>query len=193
MIKDRKIYHILIVEDNEGDQLIVEDLLRETILLPDIVQAVSFKSAKEKLASYHSKFDVILLDISLPDKSGKELVEEILQLAPSIPVIVLTGFTDMDFSIKSISQGVIDYLLKDEMNATSLYKSIIYSIERKKYFTAVKESEQRYSDLFNLSPQPMWVFEIDTLKFVQVNNAMVELYGYSEDELFSMTLRDIKM
>lgn len=193
MIKDRKSYQILVVEDNEGDLLIVEDLLMETIFLPVIVQATSFKAAKEILTSQQSGFDVILLDIKLPDKGGKDLVKEILLLAPSIPVIVLTGYTDMGFSISSISQGVIDYLLKEEMNATSLYKSIIYSIERKRSFMAVKESEQRYIDLFNLSPQPMWVFECETFKIVQANKAMIELYGYSEAELLSMTIMDIKM
>ncbi|MCW3119417.1 MAG: putative signal transduction histidine kinase [Chitinophagaceae bacterium] len=56
----------------------------------------------------------------------------------------------------------------------------------------LKESEQRYSDLFQLSPQPMWVFETETLKFVQVNRAAIALYGYSEEEFMNMTLLDIK-
>lgn len=56
----------------------------------------------------------------------------------------------------------------------------------------LQESEKRYSDLFHLSPQPTWVLETDTLRFIQVNRATVALYGYSEKEFLNMTLNDIK-
>lgn len=193
MIKDRKSYRILVIEDNEGDLIIVEDFLTETILAPVILHASNFKTASEILKLKDSSFDIILLDLSLPDKSGRELVKEILLLAPSVPVIILTGYTDIEFSIRSISQGIIDYLLKDDMNAITLYKSVIYAIERKKAISALKDSEKRFSDLFNLSPQPMWVFKLDTLRFIQVNRATIELYEYSEAEFLSMTLLDFKM
>ena len=57
---------------------------------------------------------------------------------------------------------------------------------------ALKESEQRYSDLFHLSPQPMWVYEVSTLKFLDVNQAAISHYGYSYEEFLNMTLRDIR-
>ena len=115
-----------------------------------------------------------------------------LRVASLCPIIILTGYADIDFSIKSISQGILDYLLKDDLNATTLYKSIIYAIERKKTISELKESEKRYSDLFHLSPQPMWVLDPETFRFVQVNKATIELYGYSEEEFLNMTLMDIK-
>ena len=97
MVKDKKSYQVLIIEDNEGDHVIVEEMLLETIQYPVIMHAVNFKTASEILKLPASPFDVILLDLSLPDKSGKELVDETLVLAPLIPVIVLTGYTDMEF------------------------------------------------------------------------------------------------
>ncbi len=57
---------------------------------------------------------------------------------------------------------------------------------------AVKESEQRYSDLFHLSPQPMWVYDIDTLKFMDVNEAAIKHYRYSYEEFLNMTIREIR-
>lgn len=57
---------------------------------------------------------------------------------------------------------------------------------------ALKESEQRYSDLFHLSPQPMWVYDIDTLKFLDVNNAAIRHYGYSYTEFMKMSIREIR-
>lgn len=57
---------------------------------------------------------------------------------------------------------------------------------------ALEESEQRYSDIFHLSPQPMWVYDIITLNFLDVNRAAIKHYGYSYDEFMNMNLRDIR-
>ena len=56
------------------------------------------------------------------------------------------------------------------------------NIERKKNTLLLEESEKRYSDLFQLSPQPMWMLDIHTLDFFQVNDAAIKQYGYSEEE-----------
>lgn len=191
MMKDNKQYRVLIVEDNPGDILIVEDFLNEQILDPVIVNAVNFKQASEILLTSSIPFNIILLDLTLPDKNGKELIVEMLRLASSCPIIILTGYTEIDFSIKAISYGIFDYLLKDELNANILYKSIVYSIERKKSIAELKESEQRYSDLFHLSPQPMWVFELETSCFLDINNAAITNYGYSREEFLLMTTTQI--
>jgi len=192
MRKDTKQYHILIVEDNPGDFIIVSDLLSEQISMPVIKHVTTYGQAFDILAA-GTVFDIILLDLSLPDKKGQQLVTAILQIASMSPVIILTGYADVDFSIKSVSEGASDYLLKDDLNATMLYKSIIYAIERKKTVTELIGSEKRYSDLFNLSPQPMWVFDSETFRFTQVNKATIALYGYTEEELLKMTLLDIKL
>ena len=135
---------------------------------------------------------MILLDLSLPDNSGQNLVVEILKIACSIPVIILTGYTGINFSIKSISMGVSDYLVKDDLNPIALYKSITYCIERKKSISLLKESEKRYSDLFRLNPQPMWVYDPSNYNFVQVNKAAIDHYGYSEKEFLKMNIMDIR-
>src|SRR5690606_13627853 len=130
--------------------------------------------------------------LSLPDKSGQSLLDEILPLAHPIPVIVLTGYSDIEFGIKSLSLGIADYLLKDELTATSLYKSIVYSIERKEISSNLKDSEKRYKDLFHLSPQPMWVYDLETWAFLDVNQSAVNHYGYSKDEFLSMSVLEIR-
>jgi PAS domain S-box-containing protein len=53
-------------------------------------------------------------------------------------------------------------------------------------------SEKNYSDLFHLSPQPMWVFDLDTLRFLNVNSAAIKHYGYSLEEFLSMTIKEIR-
>lgn len=192
MIKDKKTYNILIVEDNPGDFLLITDYLDEQISNPQIVHTVNFKETKQILESYEVCFDVVLLDLSLPDNFGEQLVEDIIKLCSDIPVLILTGYTDIDFSINSISKGIADYLLKDELNAESLYKSIIYCIERLKKNKELSESEKRYSELFHLSPLPMWVYDLESLEFLDVNEAAQKHYGYDKEEFLKMSIRDIR-
>jgi PAS domain S-box-containing protein len=191
MITSKKYFKFLVVEDNPGDFTLVEEFLSEEFSNPSIINASNFKQASQILQSEDAVFDLILLDLTLPDKSGQSLITEMLQIA-SCPIIILTGYADIDFSINSISQGILDYLLKDDLNATMLYKSITYAIERKKTIADLRESEKRYSDLFHASPQPMLVFDIETLLFIQVNNAAISHYGYNEEEFLGMTILDIR-
>lgn len=190
MAIDKREHKILVIEDNPGDFALVEDFLYEHIVAPELIQATTYIAAKEILSNH--KFDIILLDLSLPDKTGEMLIGEIIELSQNAPVIVLTGYADFSFGVKSLSLGVADYILKDDLTSISLYKSIVYSIERKKNITDLEHSEKRYSDLFNLSPLPMWVVDLKTLKFLNVNNATINHYGFSRDEFLSMDLRDIR-
>ena len=121
----------------------------------------------------------------------RDRVTEVLALAGSIPVIVLTGNADVDFSIRSISYGVSDYLVKDNLSADTLYKSILYSIERKKIYKQLKESEERFSTLFQLSPQPMYVYDPETSLLVQVNKAAAVFFGYTQVEMKGMSILEL--
>ena len=192
MEKDRNSYRILVIEDNPGDFTLIEDFLEEQIYLPTIIQARNFREGKALLSEANLSINVILLDLSLPDKSGEELIVEMLPISCGIPIVVLTGYPDVAFSVKSLSLGISDYLLKDDLSAAALYKSILYSIERKKKSVELEESERRYSDLFQLSPQPMWVYDVESLQFVNVNNSAIKHYGYSYEEFLSMTITDIR-
>ena len=191
-IKDTKQYQILVVEDNPGDYTLIADYLEERFELPLISWAKDFKEAEAVLKNEAQPCDLVLLDLSLPDKSGEELIHEVAKLSHQIPLIVLTGYSDIAFGLKSLSFGVSDYLIKDELDAISLYKSIIYNIERKKTQLQLESSEKRYIDLFHLSPQPMWVYDIETLRFLDVNLAAEKHYGYSLQEFLGMTIKDIR-
>ena len=192
MIKDKKAYNILVIEDNPGDYLLVEEFIAEHIYEPNICHAHNFKEAIEQLTNGNNSFDVILMDLTLPDKGGEELVTEMARFLPNCPVLILTGYADIDFSIQSIARGISDYLLKDDLNGAMLYKSIIYAIERKKNTVLIEESEKRYSNLFHLSPQPMWLYDCESLDFTQVNKSAIDHYGYSEQEFLSMKITDIR-
>jgi PAS domain S-box-containing protein len=190
--KDKNKYRILVIEDNPGDFLLVTDYLEDAILQPQITHVDSFKNAETAIREIDKPFDIILLDLSLPDKRGEELTESMMALKGNVPIIALTGYRALNFAIHSISSGLSDYLLKEDLTSTILYKSIVYNIERYRYIKRVKESEQRYSDLFHLSPIPMWVTEVEGGKFLDLNKAAAEKYEYTKDEFLQMTVSDIE-
>ncbi len=193
MSKDRRHLTILIIEDNVGDFVLVEDFLHEEFENLTLSHAKSYLEAEDLLLSKNEvPFDLILLDLSLPDISGEKLIEKVMNLAGYTPVVILTGYSDLSFSKKAIARGASDFLLKDELSPSLLYKSIIYSIERSLFSAKIKQSERNYRDLFELSPEPMFLFDLDTYEFINVNKAAVKHYGYSKDEFLSMNLMEIK-
>ncbi|SMO35918.1 PAS domain S-box protein [Gracilimonas mengyeensis] len=181
---------VLVVEDNPGDFVLIEEYLSENFKDPETTHVTTFSQAEKELSSNHN-FNVILLDLTLPDAKGEELVKKMTSISESIPIIVLTGYENQEFGLRTLSMGIADYLLKDEITPFILGKVIAYSIERNRIGRSLKESEKKYRDIFNLSPQPMWVFEIESLRFLDVNQAAIDHYGYSREEFLSMTIRDL--
>jgi FixJ family two-component response regulator len=136
---DRNAYNFLVVEDNPGDIELLDCYLQEQFKSLLITHASCFKEAKRILCDGKVHFDVVLLDLSLPDKSGKALMDEMLSMCQAVPIIVLTGFGNMEFGARSLAMGVSDYIQKDELSSPLLYKSIIYSLERQKSIHALHE------------------------------------------------------
>jgi len=193
MFKDINPYRILVIEDNPGDFLLISDYLEDHITSPVIDQAKDFKEAESLLKGKDcGPYDVVLLDLSLPDKNGENLINDVVKITGNCPVIVLSGYADFEFSIKSLSLGITDYLLKDDLTSSSLYKSLVYNIERKKILSDLEEAKLRYSDLFQLSPQPMFVYDLETFMFLDVNQSAIRHYGYTLEEFLSMSIRDIR-
>lgn len=189
MIKDNQLYKILVIEDNPGDFVLVEEYIYDSFLNAEITNITTFKEFERTV----NDFDIIFLDLSLPDKSGIDLVKAIITHADLIPIVVLTGYTDFNFAIQSLSLGISDYLLKEDLNATTIYKCIIYNIERYKTLLKIKESEQRYSDLFQLSPNPLLVFDQETNNIIDVNNSAIEVYQYSMEEFLDIQIDNLQV
>lgn len=183
--------NILIIDDNTGDYLLVEDYLRAEFPKIRITQSKSSLNAKEELTSTKI-FDLVLLSLSLSEPANTgSLVEEMVELTKHTPIIILSGNADKEFRLKILSAGVSDYLIKDDLSASILSKSIQYAIERKKTQRQLEESEKKYRSLFDSSPLPMWVLDRYSLQFLSVNKAAMELYGYSKEEFLEKTVRDL--
>ncbi len=122
---------ILIVEDNPADRLLIKEFLAEKQWKRfNLLEAESLQAALDLLPHYD--FDVILLDLQLPDSSGVDTVRRIIGEVPESAVIVLTGLEDEDTALQSVRYGAQEYLEKRHLSPSALNKSIRYSLERKK-------------------------------------------------------------
>ena len=121
--------NVLLVEANTKDAR----LLRETLIKPDpdqykLTHVVDLGGALDVLGK--ENFDLILLDLSLPDSWGLNTVVQMHDKAPEVPIIVLTETDDESLAIKAVQQGTQDYLVKGQVNSNLLERSMRYAIER---------------------------------------------------------------
>ena len=182
---------ILVIEDNPGDYLLIESCLFDQFPYAKINNSSSFSEAVVFLNAAVNKPDIVFLDLSLPDMAGEQLIAAVIGLQLEIPIIVLTGYSDFNFGIKSLTLGVSDYLLKDEINPGILAKSIYYSLEREKQYIKLKHSQDDFRSLFYLSPTGMWIIDIETLKVIDANIAALEIFGFFKDVFQTKSLSDI--
>jgi signal transduction histidine kinase len=122
---------VLLVEDNPGDaRLIRESLTNLTGNTFDLETTDRLASALLRLNS--GGVDAILLDLSLPDSSGRDTFTKARAQAPTIPIIVLTGLGDEALALKMVQEGAQDYVTKIDLKGSVLSRAIRYAIEREK-------------------------------------------------------------
>ncbi len=176
-----KIENLLIIEDNLGDAFLLKEYLIDILGNITIKTAITFTEARDILIN-EQNFDAIFLDLSLPDNSGKELVNDIMAFVNFIPVIVLTGYADEKFGVETLSLGVSDYLIKDDLSIAQLRKSITYSIERKRIERKLIHSNERYEILAKATSDTIWDWNIAKKRVVS-NQGIQRVFGYGENEV----------
>ena len=120
---------ILLVEDDPDDVWVMRNLLGDRWDEPfDLVQVELLSAAVERCEE--DRFDVILLDLSLPDSHGLETFFAMHAQAGDVPIVVLSGHNDETSAVKAVQAGAEDYLVKGQVNDRMLVRSIRYAIER---------------------------------------------------------------
>jgi DNA-binding response OmpR family regulator len=125
---------ILLVEDNEGDAVLVEEYVNEAGTGQFVLRrAKTMAEGQQLLAEYMPQ--VILLDLNLPDSKGLDTLERFCMLdggadRPRPPIIVLTSLDDQEMADRAIKGCAQDYLIKNDVNARVLLRSIRFAIQR---------------------------------------------------------------
>jgi signal transduction histidine kinase len=121
---------VLLIEDNLGDVGLLRGMFMEQTPNNTVLTHVDCMAAAEKhLATQPT--DMILLDLGLPDAQGLEAVRRAHAAAPGIPLVVLTGFDDDSLAVQALQQGAQDYLIKADLDARGLLRTLRYATERK--------------------------------------------------------------
>lgn len=172
---------VLLVEDNPDDADIIQETLSQK-RFPQfkVIHTTRLHEASKQLA-LHS-FDVVLLDLSLPDSFGLDTVKQAHQMTPGLPIIVLTGNEDTDTALTAVQLGAQDYLLKGWTDDALLTRTITYAIERKRAEEELRRSERRFRTVIEKNGDGIVV--IDQQNMIRfVNSTGEALFGCTASQL----------
>jgi two-component system sensor histidine kinase UhpB len=172
---------VLLVEDSPTDALIIgEALVDISEFEHTLARAESLREALTLAQGTH--FDVVLLDLGLPDGNGIDTFRRFRQVAPDAPVLVLTGLADISVGLVAIQEGAQDYVLKREIEAALLSRAIRYAIERNRALTALAASEERFQLAVSGASAGLWDWNLRTGE-MYLSPHFREIVGHDEDEL----------
>ncbi len=151
---------LLLVEDNPADARVVERHLKDAGLnrvTSDWVQTAA--DAAQRLTT--TEYDLVLLDLGLPDATGLQALRALRAIADLTPIIVLTGSDDYKQGLSAVREGAQDYLEKRRVNAGMLSRIVSYSVERNNFHRDLVRATRRYQDLFNNVPVALFTANHD--------------------------------
>ena len=182
---------VLLIEDNPGDARLIREIFASDPAHKIALTHVDcMRDAEQELSRL--TFDIVVLDLGLPDAQGLEAVQRAHAVAPGIPLVVLTGLDDESLGAEAMQEGAQDYLTKDQLDGGGFWRALRYAMERKTAELAQRRSDESYRLLFDVNPHPMWVVDQESQVFLAVNDAAVRTYGYSREEFLGMTARDLR-
>jgi two-component system, cell cycle sensor histidine kinase and response regulator CckA len=176
---------VLLVEDSETDAELVHIKLARSGIDP-VIERVETREAMQ-VALRTGAWDVILCDYSMPRFDAPTAFEVLRASGLDIPFIIVSGTIGEDTAVQAMKLGVQDYLLKGNLErlVPAIERELRERTERSTRRQAQLEllkSQDRYRALFEGTPLPMWVIDIETNAFLAVNDAALQHYGYSRDE-----------
>jgi DNA-binding NarL/FixJ family response regulator len=136
--------HVLAVDDNPADR----NLLRLSLLASSCCYKLEYADRlSEGLAKLEKqRADVVLLDLNLPDSQGKATVERVMQHAPHVPILVLTGSDDDYLALQAVRSGAQDYIVKGQLDGLALSRAMRHAIERHSVLMASRQGWQKKSE-----------------------------------------------
>ncbi len=179
-------YKLLVIEDNPSDLV---NLKREISkmgqslngLIVEIKECTNLKEGLAELQNYN--YDLLFLDLSLPDSEGLSSIDNIREVY-DLPIVVLTGSKEDEIGISSIQHGVQDFLSKEDLKATILKKTILFSIER--FLMEKKMEEMRFQQARSLKMATLG--EMAGGIAHEINNPLTIIIGHLD--LINMNLKN---
>jgi len=201
--------HLLLIEDNPGDALFLRGMLDDQY--PGQYTIATAETLSEaKAIIVRQAFDAVLLDLSLPDAQGLETIGRLVEAAPNLPIVVLTGLADEEIAMEAVRRGAQDYLFKGQTDARTVGRVIHYAIDRKRAEEELRAKQRelearnkelqetqrrleayrdRYVDLYDFAP--LGYVTLDEEGYIQeINLAGAALLGRDRADLTGYPLAE---
>jgi two-component system cell cycle sensor histidine kinase/response regulator CckA len=172
---------VLLVEDNPADaRYLREEIADVGAGSVKLTHVQRLDEALQKLGS--EDFDVVLLDLTLPDDAGLDTLVRVHAKAPSVPIVVLTGIDDEGLAVRAVREGAQDYLVKGKTDGSLLVRAMRYATERKHAIEALQRREEHFRSLIENALDLISIISEDGIvRYVSPSHERV--LGYRTDEL----------
>jgi sigma-B regulation protein RsbU (phosphoserine phosphatase) len=180
---------ILIIEHDPGFARYVGEMLGQARDLPaEVLSARDLRGGLSALGGKH--FDIVVMDMSLPDGAGLANVTLVRASAPQLPIIVAGDADDETIALEAVHAGAHDYLVKGQLTPGWLERSIRYAIERHRTDRALLEAEEKYHSVFDHLVEGIFQTSPEG-RYLMANAALARIYGYGSPEELIEQLTDI--
>ena len=178
----------LLVEDNPVDRMFVTHSLRQVEgFVYELIPCESLADAVEQLAV--SQFDIILLDLYLPDCGGLETCHRLIALARNIPVIVMTTTDDHALATEVIRSGAQDYLVKGAFPGSAIARVLQYAIERHHFQKEQARRSNHFKQVLSRVPASIWTTDL-ALKITSEQGTGFDHLILDPQQVFGKTLEE---
>jgi diguanylate cyclase (GGDEF)-like protein/PAS domain S-box-containing protein len=180
---------LLLVEDNHGDVRLLREMINEQgDRDTEFTHVETMTEAGKHLAEW--KFDVILLDLGLPDAVGLDAVRKAHAAAPHTALVVLTGLDDESLAAQALQEGAQDYLIKGQIDSRGLFRALRYAVERKSMEEALFIEKERAQVTLNCIGDGVVCTDIaGSITFV--NTVAESMTGWTLQEACGLPMSDI--
>lgn len=187
-MKDLSNVKVLLIEDNPLLMKTSSRLLKRNQIT--VLEAFDAESAM-MLFNSNPDIDLILSDIDLGTEIDGTDLARVMLAKRDVPLIFLSAHKDIETVSKTESITSYGYIEKNT-GEQILIASIKMAFKLHDTILLRKQSESLYRNMFIFYPNPLWIFDLETLNFLMVNRATEELYGYSKEEFLRMKITDIR-
>lgn len=180
---------VLLIEDDEDDVMLAKEYLSDSENFKfELEWIAETDKAREKMTE--NAHDVILVDYRLGSETGLDLIKYAQEKGVLTPCILLTGQGDLKVDIDASRFGAADYLVKTDLDASMLERSIRYALSQSHVIRELDEKEKKYRSLFERSIDPIFLANIN-FKLLDVNESFLNFFGYSDEESRALGLSQI--
>jgi len=177
---------VLIIDDDEDDYLITSHYL-EDITDFQVEHSWCYRSDEALALLKKNEYDAYFIDYRLGIQTGLEIMHEAINDGCDKPIILLTGKGNNHIDKMAVEYGAYDYLIKSDLSAEKLERTLRYAIERYRSFKIIKDNEKKYKLLFENATSSIFISD-NLLHFVEGNRVALSLFKCSAQELVGKSL-----